>query len=110
LPGDGFSLKPKHVTSNKTDLNSVVAEALYFAFTVCIIPCVCVCVCVRERERERECVCYCWWTPFWSTALLLSTRDFSDTEVFRGPSQSFQDDFKLCTILYSLLSCQSTLC
>ena len=44
--GDGFSLKPKHVTSNKTDLNSVVVEALYFAFTDGIIPLVCVCVCV----------------------------------------------------------------
>jgi hypothetical protein len=47
LPGDGFSLKPKHVTSNKTDLNSVVFEALYFAFINGINPC----------ARARACLC-----------------------------------------------------
>jgi len=34
LPDDGFSLKPKHVVSNKTGTNSVVFYGLCFSFTV----------------------------------------------------------------------------
>jgi len=33
LPDYGFSLKRKHVTSNKTDKNSVVVGTLYLSFT-----------------------------------------------------------------------------
>jgi hypothetical protein len=31
---NGFSLKPKQVVSNKTDINSVVVDGLYFPSTV----------------------------------------------------------------------------
>jgi hypothetical protein len=34
LPDDGFSLKPKHVVRNKIDVNLVVADGLYFPFTI----------------------------------------------------------------------------
>ena len=29
MPDDGFSLKPKHVASNKTNIHSVVVDGLY---------------------------------------------------------------------------------
>jgi len=34
LPDEDISLKPKHAASNKTGINSVVVDGLYFPFTI----------------------------------------------------------------------------
>jgi hypothetical protein len=34
LPDNGFAQKPKHVASNKSDINVVVIEGLYFPLAV----------------------------------------------------------------------------
>jgi hypothetical protein len=34
MPDDGFSLKLKNIASNKTDINVVVFDGLYFPFTI----------------------------------------------------------------------------
>ena len=36
MSDDGFSLKPKYVARNKTSMNLVAVDGMYFPFTVCI--------------------------------------------------------------------------